>query len=147
MFAFFNYEDDEEDGVVAASLLRVYSYLCPSSVALAQFFLHPSVAPRLGCSVRCPQRIGKEISAEDSGHYSKQSPVRCSHSNKHPHCFFGLSNGNRITSRMDSAPVSNIVSRSIPMPIPPAGGMPCSSASRNSSSIFCFSSPACSSKR
>jgi hypothetical protein len=61
--------------------------------------------------------------------------------------FFGRSNGNKITSRMDSAPVSSIVSRSIPRPKPPAGGMPCSSASKNSSSIFCFSSPACSSRR
>jgi len=61
--------------------------------------------------------------------------------------FFGRSSGNRITSRIDSAPVSNMVSRSIPRPKPPAGGMPCSSATRNSSSTFCVSSPACSSKR
>src|SRR5205807_9554122 len=52
--------------------------------------------------------------------------------------FFGLNSGNRITSRMDSAPVSSMVSRSIPSPKPPAGGMPCSSASKNSSSTFCF---------
>ena len=45
---------------------------------------------------------------------------------------------------MDSAPVSSIVSLSIPIPMPPAGGIPCSRASRNSSSIFCLSSPACS---
>jgi hypothetical protein len=60
---------------------------------------------------------------------------------------FGLSSGNKITSRIDSAPVSSMVSRSIPRPNPPAGGIPCSSASRNSSSIFCVSSPACSSRR
>ena len=48
---------------------------------------------------------------------------------------------------MDSAPVSSIVSLSIPIPMPPAGGIPCSRASRNSSSIFCLSSPACSSRR
>ena len=61
--------------------------------------------------------------------------------------FFGLNSGNRITSRMDSAPVRSMVSRSIPRPKPPAGGMPCSSANKNSSSIFCFSSPACSTRR
>ena len=64
-----------------------------------------------------------------------------------PHHLFGRSRGKRITSRIDSAPVSSMVRRSIPMPIPPAGGIPCSSARRNSSSIFCFSSPACSSRR
>ena len=61
--------------------------------------------------------------------------------------FFGLSSGNNITSRIDSAPVNNIANRSMPMPKPPAGGIPCSSASKNSSSIFCVSSPACSCKR
>src|SRR5437764_707142 len=35
----------------------------------------------------------------------------------------------------------------MPTPNPPAGGIPCSSARRNSSSSFCVSSPACSSKR
>ena len=44
--------------------------------------------------------------------------------------FFGRSKGNRITSRMDSAPVSSIVSLSIPIPTPPAGGIPCSRANR-----------------
>ena len=48
---------------------------------------------------------------------------------------------------MDSAPVSSIVSLSMPIPMPPAGGIPCSRASRNSSSMFCLSSPACSSRR
>src|SRR5438046_1679633 len=38
---------------------------------------------------------------------------------------------------MDSAPVSSIVSLSMPIPMPPAGGIPCSRASRNSSSMFC----------
>ena len=42
--------------------------------------------------------------------------------------------GNRTTSRIDSLPVSNITSRSMPSPTPPAGGMPCSSACRNDSS-------------
>ncbi len=36
----------------------------------------------------------------------------------------GFMSGNRITSRMLSAPVSIISSRSTPNPIPPAGGMP-----------------------
>ena len=35
-----------------------------------------------------------------------------------------LINGKRITSRMDSAPVSIMTSRSIPNPSPPAGGIP-----------------------
>src|SRR6185437_11407211 len=48
----------------------------------------------------------------------------------------GFMRGNRITSRMLSAPVSIITSRSMPSPIPPAGGMPCSSAKRKSSSSF-----------
>ena len=37
--------------------------------------------------------------------------------------------GNRITSRIASLPVSTIVSRSIPIPQPPVGGMPYESAS------------------
>src|ERR1019366_6734379 len=40
----------------------------------------------------------------------------------------GRISGKRITSRMLSAPVSIMTSRSIPIPIPPAGGIPCSSA-------------------
>ncbi len=36
--------------------------------------------------------------------------------------------GNRITSRMFGESVINIIKRSIPMPQPPAGGMPYSSA-------------------
>src|SRR5437016_13919831 len=51
----------------------------------------------------------------------------------------GRINGNRITSRMLSAPVSIMTRRSIPMPIPPAGGIPCSRPNRNSSSSL----PAC----
>ena len=37
--------------------------------------------------------------------------------------------GNRITSRIASLPVSTIVSRSIPIPQPPVGGIPYESAS------------------
>src|SRR6266404_7818633 len=59
----------------------------------------------------------------------------------------GRINGNRITSRMLSAPVSIMTRRSIPMPIPPAGGMPCSSASRKSSSSFSSCPLACISNR
>ena len=36
----------------------------------------------------------------------------------------GRSSGNRITSRIEREPVRIIVSRSIPMPSPPVGGMP-----------------------
>src|SRR5689334_4277714 len=38
------------------------------------------------------------------------------------------SNGNRMTSRIDGWPVSVIVKRSMPIPRPAAGGIPCSSA-------------------
>ena len=55
---------------------------------------------------------------------------------------FGFSCGNRITSRMLSWPRSIMHRRSMPMPMPPAGGMPCSSATRKSSSSFCGSPPA-----
>ncbi len=48
--------------------------------------------------------------------------------------------GTGITSRMLSRWPSNIMHRrSMPMPMPPAGGMPCSSATRKSSSSFCCS--------
>src|SRR6185295_19757052 len=36
--------------------------------------------------------------------------------------------GNRTTSRIEGRSVSNITRRSMPMPMPPVGGMPCSSA-------------------
>ena len=55
---------------------------------------------------------------------------------------FGFNCGNRITSRMLSWPRSIMHRRSMPMPMPPAGGMPCSSATRKSSSSFCCSPPA-----
>ena len=42
--------------------------------------------------------------------------------------------GKRTTSRIELRPVRSIASRSIPMPIPPVGGMPCSSAATNTSS-------------
>src|SRR4051794_19134727 len=42
--------------------------------------------------------------------------------------------GNRITSRIASLPASTIVSRSIPIPQPPVGGMPYESASTKSGS-------------
>src|SRR5262249_47708607 len=41
-----------------------------------------------------------------------------------PYFFSGRKSGNRITSRIDCALVSSILKRSIPMPIPPAAGMP-----------------------
>ena len=44
--------------------------------------------------------------------------------------------GKRMTSRMDSAPVRAITRRSIPTPMPPAGGIPYSRAVRKSSSIL-----------
>src|ERR1035437_6296898 len=59
----------------------------------------------------------------------------------------GRNCGNKMTSRRLSAPVSIMTSRSIPMPMPPAGGMPCSSASRKSSSTFWASAPDCASSR
>jgi hypothetical protein len=37
--------------------------------------------------------------------------------------------GESTTSRIESRPLMIIVRRSIPMPMPPVGGMPCSSAS------------------
>lgn len=40
------------------------------------------------------------------------------------HVSVGLISGNKITSRMLCAPVSIMTSRSIPSPMPPAGGMP-----------------------
>ena len=40
----------------------------------------------------------------------------------------GRSSGKRMTSRIDAAFVSTMTSRSIPMPKPAAGGIPCSSA-------------------
>ena len=49
--------------------------------------------------------------------------------------------GKRMVSRMLSAPVRRMIRRSIPKPIPPAGGMPCSSAVRKSVSMSCCSSP------
>lgn len=55
---------------------------------------------------------------------------------------FGFNCGNRITSRMLSWPRSIMHRRSMPMPMPPAGGMPCSRATRKSSSSFCCSPPA-----
>jgi hypothetical protein len=38
--------------------------------------------------------------------------------------------GNRMTSRIDGWSVSSMTSRSMPMPTPPVGGMPYSSARR-----------------
>ena len=60
--------------------------------------------------------------------------------------FSGLSCGNKITSRMEVELVKSITSRSIPIPSPPAGGIPYSRAQRKSSSTvlsvpityFCF---------
>jgi len=52
--------------------------------------------------------------------------------------------GNRITSRMDSVPDNSMVSRSMPTPNPPAGGIPYSKAITNSSSQGMASlSPSC----
>ena len=39
-------------------------------------------------------------------------------------CFSGRNSGKRITSRIDFDPVSSMVSRSMPIPSPPVGGMP-----------------------
>src|SRR6185437_19034 len=51
--------------------------------------------------------------------------------------------GKRTTSRIEERPVRSMTSRSIPRPTPPVGGMPCSNASRNSSSWgWASSSPA-----
>ena len=48
--------------------------------------------------------------------------------------------GKRITSRIASAPVRIIIRRSMPTPIPPAGGIPYSRAVRKSSSTLLESS-------
>ena len=53
-----------------------------------------------------------------------------------------LSWGKRTTSRMVGAPVSIMMRRSMPMPMPPAGGMPCSRARTKSWSISWASPPA-----
>ena len=56
---------------------------------------------------------------------------------------FGRIVGNAITSRMEGESVKSITILSIPIPIPPAGGIPTSSASIKSSSIgIASSSPA-----
>ena len=47
-----------------------------------------------------------------------------------PHRYSALIVGNRITSRIDGWFVSSIQRRSMPMPSPPVGGMPYSSARR-----------------
>src|SRR5205823_7416445 len=41
------------------------------------------------------------------------------------HVYSGLKSGNKITSRIEGWFVSIIASRSMPMPNPAAGGMPC----------------------
>lgn len=41
-------------------------------------------------------------------------------------------NGNKITSRIPDAPVNKMANRSIPIPIPPAGGIPYSNDNKNS---------------
>src|SRR5687767_4036698 len=56
------------------------------------------------------------------------------------HQVCGFISGNRITSRMLSAPVSIMSNRSTPIPMPPAGGMPYFSAFKKSSSSLCCSS-------
>ena len=56
-----------------------------------------------------------------------------------PH-FSGFICGKRMTSRIDSWLVSNIVSLSIPTPRPAVGGIPYSRARRKSSSSTCASS-------
>lgn len=43
---------------------------------------------------------------------------------RHSSDFSGRSRGNRMTSRMERESVSNMVSRSMPIPSPPVGGMP-----------------------
>ena len=60
----------------------------------------------------------------------------------HPHTS-GFNRGNAITSLMDGEFVNSMTSLSMPIPKPPVGGMPCSSADRNSSSTpHASSSPA-----
>ena len=65
----------------------------------------------------------------------------------------GRSSGKAMTSLMVAESVSSMISRSMPMPMPPVGGMPCSRAVRKSSSTpHASSSPAaflaaCASKR
>ena len=53
---------------------------------------------------------------------------------------FGRIVGKAMTSRIDGLLVKSITSRSMPMPSPPAGGMPYSSASTKSASRCCASS-------
>src|ERR1043165_362130 len=63
----------------------------------------------------------------------------CSSRDNETPFYFGFNCGKRITSRMLSWPRSIMQRRSMPMPMPPAGGMPCSRATRKSSSSFCGS--------
>src|SRR5260221_13466014 len=62
---------------------------------------------------------------------------------QHQPAVSGRITGNRITSRIDGWSVSNMTRRSMPMPRPPHGGSPYSTARRKSSSMGCAStSPA-----
>ena len=54
--------------------------------------------------------------------------------------YFCLMYGNNNTSRIDGEFVNSMTSLSIPIPKPPVGGIPYSSASKKSSSISCASS-------
>src|SRR2546427_12232821 len=43
--------------------------------------------------------------------------------------------GERITSRIEGAPVSSMSRRAMPLPSPPGGGIPCSGARRSAASM------------
>jgi hypothetical protein len=82
------------------------------------------------------ERLGQQLAAvvrgDDDGEHTRAPARRVAAQSRMA--------GNSTTSRIDCEPVSSITSRSIPMPIPPVGGIPCSSAARNASSIGCASS-------
>ena len=64
---------------------------------------------------------------------------RAAHTACAPASFQSRIAGKSSTSRRFFAPVSIITRRSMPIPTPPVGGIPCSSAPRNDSSIGCVS--------
>lgn len=84
-------------------------------------------------TVKAPT-TGKRPQQHNTTNGPSGQPARCQRS--------GLTSGNVIVSRI-VAPVNAMSSRSMPMPMPPAGGMPTPSASRKSSSMSpASSSPA-----
>jgi len=96
----------------------------------------------------CGRLRDAEPSAMTPASLGEKSTTWLSESARHQdhqyQCYYsGRSNGKAITSLIDAESVSSMISRSMPMPMPPVGGMPCSNAVRKSSSTpHASSSPA-----